>query len=52
MQHPPPRVGDIVPYVSHGTPARENGRQAYACRTAIVTKAVELRGGTWHWAGH
>ncbi len=34
-----PTVGDRVHYVSHGTPVREDGTQAYAakCRAAIVT---------------
>ncbi|KPC59522.1 hypothetical protein [Streptomyces chattanoogensis] len=33
-------VGRIVPYVSHGTPVRSDGSQAYApaCRAAIVTE--------------
>jgi hypothetical protein len=36
---PKPSVGRIVHYVSHGTPVREDGTQAYApqCRAAIVT---------------
>jgi hypothetical protein len=35
-----PSVGRIVHYVSHGTPIREDGMQAYAkqCRAAIVTE--------------
>lgn len=34
-----PSVGRIVHYVSHGTPVREDGSQAYKskCRAAIVT---------------
>ena len=34
-----PSVGRIVHYVSHGTPPREDGSQAYVseCRAAIVT---------------
>jgi hypothetical protein len=34
-----PAVGEIVHYVSHGTPVREDGSQAYTkqCRAAIVT---------------
>ncbi|MFF9279501.1 hypothetical protein [Streptomyces griseosporeus] len=36
-----PRVGEIVHYVSHGTPPRADGSQAFtpACRAAIVTEA-------------
>lgn len=36
-----PSVGDVVHYVSHGTPVREDGSQAYTkeCRAAIVTAA-------------
>lgn len=35
----PPRVGDIVHYVAHGTPVQSDGTQAYpsVCRAAIVT---------------
>jgi hypothetical protein len=35
-----PSVGRIVHYVSHGTPVREDGTQAYTakCRAAIVTE--------------
>lgn len=35
-----PSVGRIVHYVSHGTPVREDGTQAYAseCRAAIITE--------------
>jgi hypothetical protein len=34
-----PSVGRVVHYVSHGTPVRGDGTQAYAsaCRAAIVT---------------
>jgi hypothetical protein len=34
-----PTVGRIVHYVSHGTPRREDGTQAYEseCRAAVVT---------------
>lgn len=37
--HPRPSVGRIVHCVSHGSPVREDGTQAYAskCRAAIVT---------------
>lgn len=43
MQHPPPSVGDIVHYVSLGTPPRADGSQQYPslCRAAIVTEAGE-----------
>ncbi|MGX1514055.1 hypothetical protein [Streptomyces collinus] len=35
-----PSVGRIVHYVSHGTPVREDGTQAFTaqCRAAIVTE--------------
>ncbi|MFD8226857.1 hypothetical protein ACFV16_22095 [Streptomyces massasporeus] len=40
-QSPPqrPSVGRAVHYVSHGTPVREDGTQAYTaqCRAAVVT---------------
>jgi hypothetical protein len=34
-----PSVGRVVHYVSHGTPLREDGTQAFAstCRAAVVT---------------
>ena len=34
-----PRVGHVVHYVSHGTPVREDGTQAFTpeCRAAIIT---------------
>ena len=37
-----PSVGRIVHYVSHGTPPRPDGSQAYTseCRAAIVTEVV------------
>ncbi|MFY7069595.1 hypothetical protein ACOQFV_27370 [Nocardiopsis changdeensis] len=37
--HWPPRVGDVVHYVSHGSPVLPDGTQRYpsACRAAIVT---------------
>lgn len=37
------QVGDIVHYVSHGTPLREDGTQAYqsTCRAAIITSGNE-----------
>lgn len=39
---PKPSVGRIVHYVSHGTPVREDGTQAFAlqCRAAIVTEVI------------
>lgn len=39
-----PSVGRVVHYVSHGSPVRADGTQAYAslCRAAIVT---EVHGG-------
>ena len=41
-----PTVGRIVHYVSHGTPVRGDGTQAYTkqCRAAIVTEVVPLEG--------
>lgn len=38
-----PSVGRVVHYVSHGTPVREDGTQAYAshCRAAIVTEVCD-----------
>lgn len=40
----PPTVGRIVHYVSHGTPVRADGDQAYTseCRAAIVTEVPEI----------
>lgn len=37
---PVPSVGRIVHYVSHGTPVRLDGTQAYTqeCRAAIITE--------------
>lgn len=39
-----PTVGRVVHYVSHGTPVREDGTQAFTkqCRAAIVTAVPEL----------
>ena len=36
---PKPSIGRIVHYLSHGTPVRPNGTQAYSmrCRAAVVT---------------
>lgn len=38
-----PSIGKIVHYVSHGSPVREDGTQAYTrqCRAAIVTETTE-----------
>ncbi|MGW2213304.1 hypothetical protein [Streptomyces sp. NPDC001781] len=38
-----PGVGRVVHYVSHGTPVREDGTQAYTaqCRAAIITAVPE-----------
>lgn len=38
-----PSVGSVVHYVSHGTPIRDDGTQAYTqeCRAAIVTGIVD-----------
>lgn len=43
VEHTAPRVGDQVHYVSHGSPVRRDGTQAYEsmCRAAIVTEAPE-----------
>ncbi|MFJ7586947.1 hypothetical protein ACIQZO_06045 [Streptomyces sp. NPDC097617] len=40
MSEPPPTAGRIVHYVSHGTPLRSDGSQAFppACRAAVVTE--------------
>jgi len=37
---PKPTVGRIVHYVSHGTPVRQDGSQAFTseCRAAIITE--------------
>lgn len=42
-----PTTGRIVHYVSHGTPVREDGSQAYAsqCRAAVVTAVLPCYGG-------
>ena len=41
----PPKVGEIVHYVSHGTPRRDDGSQAYRseCRAAVVTQVGLIR---------
>jgi hypothetical protein len=38
-----PSVGRIVHYISHGTPPREDGTQAFAseCRAAVITEVAE-----------
>jgi hypothetical protein len=38
-----PTVGRVVHYVSHGTPLRADGSQAYAslCRAAVVTAVYD-----------
>lgn len=38
-----PSVGRVVHYVSHGTPVREDGEQAFTseCRAAVVTAVRE-----------
>lgn len=40
MTAPTPSVGRVVHYVSHGSPVREDGTQAYVatCRAAMVTE--------------
>jgi hypothetical protein len=40
---PQPSVGRIVHYVSHGSPAREDGTQEYTseCRAAVITVVKE-----------
>ena len=42
-----PRVGDKAHYVSHGSPVREDGTQAYRseCRAAIVTEVPPVLHG-------
>lgn len=41
---PAPKVGDVVHYLSFGTPVRGDGSQAYTseCRAAIVTELTEV----------
>ena len=45
-----PTVGGIVHYVSHGTPPRADGSQAYTseCRAAIVTRIGDMPPGSEH----
>ena len=42
MAEQKPTVGRIVHYVSHGTPVREDGTQAFTkqCRAAIITEVL------------
>jgi hypothetical protein len=46
--HWPPRVGDTVHYVSHGSPVLPNGSQQYrsVCRAAIVAAVDTYDEGT------
>jgi len=48
-----PSVGRIVHYVSHGTPVRADGSQAFTsqCRAAIVTAGPYLVPGTFETPG-
>lgn len=48
MSEAQPSVGRIVHYVSHGTPHRTDGSQAFPseCRAAIVTQVGEMPPGT------
>lgn len=41
-----PSVGRVVHYVSHGTPVREDGTQAYTsvCRAAVITEVRLITG--------
>ena len=43
MTHPRPSVGRVVHYVSHGTPVRPDGSQAFTpqCRAAMVTEVLD-----------
>lgn len=45
-----PSVGRIVHYVSHGTPLREDGSQAFpsVCRAAVVTEVSYLGDAELH----
>lgn len=42
-----PSVGRIVHYVSHGSPIREDGTQAYTslCRAAVITEVSDYPEG-------
>jgi hypothetical protein len=46
MPDPQPSVGRVVHYVSHGTPIRGDGSQAFTaqCRAAIVTETGDPDG--------
>lgn len=50
MPQQQPTVGRIVHYVSHGTPTRDDGTQAYRsqCRAAIVTDVPQDAGSVPH----
>ena len=43
MAEQKPSVGRVVHYVSHGTPVRSDGSQAYTseCRAAVITAVVD-----------
>ena len=43
MSEPKPSVGDMVHYVSFGTPGGEYGQE---CRAAIVTETLEFEPGS------
>jgi hypothetical protein len=47
VSQPRPTIGQIVHYVSHGTPPRPDGTQAFppACRAAIVTEVNDVPTG-------
>ncbi len=47
MSEQKPSVGRVVHYVSHGTPPRRDGSQAYTsrCRAAIVTEVCDIAHG-------
>lgn len=50
MTDPIPSVGRIVHYVSHGTPPRPDGSQAFTseCRAAVVTEVPWPGDGELH----
>lgn len=47
---PRPTVGCVVHYVSHGTPIRADGTQAFTaqCRAAVVTEALYAEDAELH----